>query len=89
MEEVTSYDKEIREWSTELLLKRNDEKIQNNHKRAKAVMKSVENAAKRHNHVTALNQAFDELIQNGFAEEVSDKDVLMKKKSKSATCKCT
>ena len=74
MEEVTSYDKEKREWSTELLFKRNDERIQNNYKRAKAVMKSVEIAAKRRNHVTELNQAFDELIQNGFAEQVPDKE---------------
>ena len=70
MEKVTSYSEIKKEWTTELLFKNKKDRIQNNYKRAKAVLISVENAARKQNHEKELNETFNELIQNGFAEEV-------------------
>ena len=80
MEKVTTYDEEKKQWSTELLFKDPNDKIQNNYRRAKALMISVEKNAKKLDYVKELNATFEELIQEGFAEKVPTEEIVNENK---------
>lgn len=75
MRKTLKYDSDKREWSTELLWKKEDEQFDDNYYRAVAVMKSVEKAAVKQGKVDMINKAFEDLLKNGFAEEVPKEEI--------------
>jgi len=69
-DQFTFYNSEEKKWTTSLLWKENPPPLGNNKSKALAILKQVENGAKKRGSVDAVNAAFQEMIDGGFAEEV-------------------
>lgn len=69
---VTFYDKANKTWYTSLLWKTNPPNLGNNKRKALAILNQVENGALKRGSVAAVNQAFQDMIDGGFAEEVTE-----------------
>ena len=80
MEKSLKYDPIKREWSTKLLWKDENAFIEDNYNRAVAVMKKVERSAIRENNQEMINDAYDQFVQQGYAEKVPQEEINSSKK---------
>ena len=71
---ATFYKKEEKTWYTGLLFKERPPKLLSNKGKAMAILAKVEKSAIDKKHVDLLNNAYQELIDKGFAEEVFEKE---------------
>lgn len=69
-DKVTFYDKKNKTWYTELLFKGRPPQLQSNKGKAMAILAKVEKSAIEKKQVQLINNAYQELLDNGFAEEV-------------------
>ena len=69
-DKYTFYNKEQKRWTTSLLWKEDPPNLGNNKAKALAILKQVENGALKRGSVDAVNAAFQDMIDGGFAEEV-------------------
>ena len=70
----TFYCKETKTWTTSLLWKTYPPQLGNNRGKAIAILKQVESQALKRGSVQAVNAAFQEMIDGGFAEEVFEEE---------------
>ena len=74
MRRCTVYDAHKKQWSTTLLFKDKDKRIPDNFNRARAVARKVESDAIKSGMIGTLNEAYQQLLDNEFAERVSPKE---------------
>lgn len=67
---LTFYNKEEQTWYTGLLFKSRPPELHNNKGKAMAILRKVEKSAIDKGYTEVLNQAYQELVDNGFAEEI-------------------
>ena len=67
---VTFYNKEEKCWYTSLLWKEDPPPLGSNKSKAIAVMRQVELQARKKNKIEEINASIQDLLDNGFAEEV-------------------
>ncbi len=72
MERETFYSPEEKTWYTSLLFKDQPTNLGDNFARAKAVLSKVESSAKKNSTVETLNQAYNDMLDGGFAEKVPE-----------------
>ena len=75
MRKTMKYNADNKEWSTELLWKKENETFEDNYYRAVAVMKSVERSAIKQGRIDQINKAYKDLLDNGFAEKVPNEEI--------------
>ena len=73
-DKLTFYTKEEKRWTTSLLWKENPPNLGDNKAKALAILKQVENGALKRGSVVAVNAAFQDMIDGGFAEEVHEEE---------------
>jgi hypothetical protein len=73
MRRCTIYDTGKKQWSTTLLFKDKKKRIPDNFNRARAVARKVESDAIKNGNIEVLNAAYQQLLDNDFAEKVSSK----------------
>jgi len=69
-DKMTFYCKDTKTWTTSLLWKTDPPYLGNNRSKALAILKQVESGALKRGSVQAVNAAFQDMIDGGFAEEV-------------------
>lgn len=71
---TTFYNKEEKTWYTSLLFKDRPPKLGNNKSKALAILQKVEKSAIQQGRVEDLNRAYQELVEQGFAEVVTEEE---------------
>jgi len=71
---ITKYDPESKTWSTGLLFKQRPPNLGPNKRRAIAILKKFEASTIAAQNVEVVNAAYDQLVSQGFAEEVFETD---------------
>lgn len=69
-DELTYYDKENKTWFTSLLFKETPPNLGTNRQKAIAIMKKVEVSTIQKGRMKEVNDAYDEFVSKGFAEQV-------------------
>ena len=70
MNKISYYDEEQKRWFTSLLWKKDKTLLGSNYKKSLTILKSVEKGAKIKQTETLVNEAFNELMENNYAEKV-------------------
>ena len=71
-DECTWYDRKSKTWSTSLLFKENPPPLGSNRSKALGILKKVENSTIQKGVQVEVNNAFNEFVEKGFAEEVME-----------------